>query len=120
MNQASHAFAEQSANRDKANTSFEFNIKRSIALHTEFKLDQIVTQPNVDKYFDPAQPRLENDLLDDVFDAMRNLNKEGVGSNHLGKLTPDGTSFAAALDQACLDLAARLDGSELIYVELGP
>ena len=92
--------------------SLEFNVRRSISVHTEFRFDQIVTQSNAEKYFDPQNPTQENSYLNEVFEAMTRLNKEGMTSADLGKLTPDGDPLSAALDRACAWFAQTLPGRE--------
>ncbi|WP_428674981.1 hypothetical protein [Roseibium sp.] len=98
----------------------QHRVHRSIASHTEFGLDRIFTQDNRVKYSSGASRETAADHLDEVFRLMRALNREGLGTEDLGRLTMEGTSFRDALWQICAQIAENAAGSPLVYVELGP
>ncbi len=100
--------------------SLQHRVQRSIASHTEFGLDRIFTQDNRVKYTAKGNPEAAPDHLDEVFRLMRTLNREGLGSKTLGKLTEGGTSFRQALRAICTTFAEKLPGRTVTYVELGP
>jgi len=100
--------------------SLQNRVHRSIASHTEFSLDRIVTQDNRVKYTNQGRNETSTDHLDEVFHLMRQLNELGVGSDSLGRVEEDGRSFREALRQCCAQVASEFAGKPLVYVELGP
>ena len=100
--------------------SLENEVKRSISMHTEFRYDQIVTQSNVEKYFDRNNPHQENEYLNQVVEAMAGLNKEGMNSPNLGRVSKNGSEFSATLKKTCEWFAATSEKKTIVYVELGP
>ncbi|KZM51261.1 hypothetical protein OA90_06350 [Labrenzia sp. OB1] len=100
--------------------SLQQRVHRTIACHTEFSLDRIVTQDNRVKYTNAGRRESATDHLDEVFRLMRELNLTGVGSPTLGCLSEDGTSFREALLQICAQIAGTVGSGPLVYVELGP
>ncbi|MBO0345392.1 L-histidine N(alpha)-methyltransferase [Roseibium sp. CAU 1637] len=95
-------------------------VQKTIASHTEFSLNRIVTQDNRVKYARPDGEDTPHDHLNEVFQLMRQLNEVGVSSHSLGRTRAGGMSFRKALEQACAQIAADLNGRALVYVELGP
>lgn len=105
---------------DEVSPSLQSRVHRAIASHTEFSLDRIVTQDNRVKYTNRGRKETSTDHLDEVFQLMRQLNETGIGSDDLGRLREDGSSFREALFQCCAQVAAEFSGKPLTYVELGP
>ncbi|TYC54091.1 hypothetical protein FMN50_13215 [Rhodobacterales bacterium] len=117
------AFNVGHADQDNAHEAFQSlqnRVHRAIASHTEFSLDRIVTQDNRVKYTNKGRKQSSTDHLDEVFQLMRQLNEVGVGSETLGCLQENGSSFRDALRQCCEQVAAEFDNRPLTYVELGP
>lgn len=107
-------------NFESQTLTLQHRVHQSIAAHTEFGPERILTQDNRVKYTNAGSAETATEHLDEVFQLMRQLNQFGVGSNDLGRLRDDGMSFKLALRQ-CLDLVvASLNGGSLVYVELGP
>ncbi|MBN9673087.1 hypothetical protein [Roseibium aggregatum] len=100
--------------------SLQSRVHRSIASHTEFSLDRIVTQDNRVKYTNQGRTETSTDHLDEVFHLMRQLNELGIGSDTLGRMQENGRSFRDALRHCCERVAADFSGEPLVYVELGP
>ena len=105
---------------DELTHSLERKVRWALAAHTEYSLDRILTQDNREKYTNDGRPNVEAGDLDEVFHLMRQLNVAGVGSETLGRIREDGTSFRDALSNICFRVASALDKKHLIYVELGP
>lgn len=95
-------------------------VEQAIFNHTEFRPDQIISQDNKLKYFDPASPEIAHEYLNEVYQAMVSLNEEGLSSADLGQVNGIGVNFSTALDCACDSIVDELCGSPMIYVELGP
>lgn len=100
--------------------SLNKQVHATIAAHTEFNPDQIVTQDNRVKYQTPNNPYGAHTHLDEVFQLMRGLNEIGLRSDIVGRLSAEGMSFQGALKQSCSLVAKQLSGRPLTYVELGP
>ncbi len=99
--------------------SLDAAVQEAISQFLGIPSEQILTQPNVDKYFDPERPNAANDDLREVFAVMRDLNLLGVENDNLCVSETGGISFAKALHSIVEDLAATVEDS-LHYVELGP
>ena len=51
---------------------------------------------------------------------MAELNKLGLQSENLGRVSVDGPALRDALCAICKPLAAELGGTPIVYAELGP
>ncbi len=100
--------------------SLQHRVHRTIASHTEFGRERILTQDNRVKYTNAGSSETKTDYLEEVFQLMRQLNEAGIGSDDLGKLSGEGASFKRALLQCLERIAAEYEGRRLVYVELGP
>ncbi len=102
------------------NQTLEMNVKKALYSHTEFSAHQIITQSNKYKYHDVIEPTKSHDYLAEIVDAMASLNMQGLTNETLGQIDPSGVSFKAALETSIEKIVRRLNGRELVYVELGP
>lgn len=107
-------------NEEQLTETLEAKVVESLYNHTEFAPGRIFSQTNKVKYYDPAQPLQEHDYLNEIFNAMACLNKQGLQQNSLGKLSEDGLSFQEAILEACKSLAEQFYDLPITYVELGP
>ncbi|MFK7903337.1 MAG: hypothetical protein AB8B49_10910 [Nitratireductor sp.] len=100
--------------------TLEMGVANTLSKHTEFTIDRIITQSNKDKYYDPDQPLQEHDYLDEVFELMVGLNKQGLSIDSLGVVFNGGPSFKDCLLEACKNIALEFADMPMTYVELGP
>jgi hypothetical protein len=82
--------------------------------------EQIIAQPNKEKYYDADSPDTADASLQEVFSIMRDLNAMGLEDSNLCRSEAGGMSFAEALHAIIRDFTDIAAHTPIHYVELGP
>lgn len=106
--------------RRESEVPLDIAVQRAVCDFLGIPDEDVITVPNKEKYYRKESNQEAHDELREVFELMRELNRQGVSGDTLCRSELGGTSFIETLRGAVDDLVEQLSGNHLRYVELGP
>lgn len=100
--------------------TLEEKVRKSLCGYLNYSLDQVRSQQNKDKYFDPRNPFVAGPELEEVFGLMKGLNEAALRDPAIGADAAGRGSFRDTLAATAADISGKFSGREFDYVELGP
>lgn len=100
--------------------SLEDRVREALCEHLEFSPDEVRSQENKDKYYDPRNPFVAGPELEEVFSLMKRLNEAALRDESIGTSEDGSGSFRDTLALTAGDITRHFSGREFDYVELGP
>ena len=100
--------------------SLEDRVRESLSEFLNFSSDEVRSQENKDKYYDPLNPFVAGPELEEVFGLMKGLNESALRDRTIGTASDGRGSFRDALTETAANIARHFSGRAFDYVELGP